>query len=192
MFGKTKDQHDENFSAIKNLMKEYGLQENQEKRIECCDSVKFLGYNISYNKIPACLERAQGILEYPSPKTKKELQRFLGILNYGRMFIDKLTEKINPLYKLLEKEKKIEWSTIEINNFSQIKIIWKKNLELVIPDIKSEFVLETDASDVGIVSVLRQNNLPVAYASRSLSGSEKRYTITEKEVLAILWSMEKL
>jgi hypothetical protein len=51
--------------------------------------------------------------------------------------------------------------------------------------------LETDASSIGLGAILRQGGKPVCYASRSLSGSEKNYGITEREVLAALWGMEK-
>ncbi|KAF9747729.1 Retrovirus-related Pol polyprotein from transposon, partial [Nosema granulosis] len=55
-----------------------------------------------------------------------------------------------------------------------------------------DFVLETDASDTGLGACLRQNGRPVAYLSRTLIGAEKNYGITDREVLASLWTMEKL
>lgn len=138
------------------------------------------------------VERQQGICDYKPPNTKKELQRFLGMINYDRMFIKNITEKISPLYKLLEKDTKFCWDNNHQEAFEQIKNEWSKNLEIVIPDMTADFSLEADASNVGLGAVLRQNEMPVAYISRSLCKAEKNYSITEKEVLASLWAMEKL
>jgi hypothetical protein len=63
---------------------------------------------------------------------------------------------------------------------------------LIIPDMDAKFTLECDASDIGIGAVLIQNNRPVSYISRSLTKAERNYGITEREVLACLWAMEKL
>jgi hypothetical protein len=116
----------------------------------------------------------------------------LGLINYDRLFIKRITEKIKPLYRLLEKEVKFEWGEIEADTFYKIKKEWEENLELSIPEMSGNFVLECDASDVGIGAVLFQNLKPIAFISRSLTKAERNYGITEREVLACLWSMEKL
>lgn len=64
-------------------------------------------------------------------------------------------------------------------------------MELLIPDHQIEFTLETDASDIGLGGVLRQGGKPVCYLSRTISKTEKAYNITENEVLAAIWCMEK-
>jgi hypothetical protein len=104
IFGKTKDEHNENFKKIKKRLAEYDLKENESKRVFCVENVRFLGYDISFNHIKPTSERKQGIFSYKSPRTKKELQRFIGILNYDRLFIKGITEKLKPLYELLVKE----------------------------------------------------------------------------------------
>lgn len=81
IFGKSKESHDFNWNAVLKRLKEYGMIENNEKRIYMQEEVKFLGYRISYNSIKPSLDRAQAIIDYKTPTTKKELQRFLGIVN---------------------------------------------------------------------------------------------------------------
>jgi hypothetical protein len=186
VFGESIAEHDENLKLVLAVLEEYGLEENQSKRIESVENIKFLGYEISYNKIKPCVNRAQGILDFERPKTRKGLQRFLGMLNYDRMFIRNITEIIKPLYELLQKEKKFVWTDNHNLSFEKIKDEWKKMLELTIPDFDKEFTLETDASNVGIGAVLKQEGCPVAFISRSLNKSEVNYGITEKEVLAAL------
>lgn len=192
IFGKTKEEHNANFKEIQKRLLKYGLTENIEKRVYCQNRLTFLGYEISKNRIRPTNTRKEGIINYRSPKTKRELQRFLGLINYDRLFIKNITEKIKPLYKLLEKEIKFKWTEVEEETFQNIKKEWKNSLELYVPDMKGEFTLESDASDVGLGAVLTQNEIPVAFISRSLSSCERNYSITEREFLAALWAMEKL
>jgi hypothetical protein len=70
--------------------------------------------------------------------------------------------------------------------FVKIKKEWSENLELRIPDMCKEFVLESDASDVGLGAVLSQENHPIAYISRTLTKEERNYSITERETLAAI------
>jgi hypothetical protein len=192
VFGKTIDEHSKNLELVLNRLNSYGLLENREKRKECVEVIEFLGYEISYNTIKPLLKRAQGIVDFSSPKSKKQLQRFLGMLNYDRNFINGITELAKPIYELLGGKVKFIWDTTHENAFNKLKDEWKKNLELRIPDISKRFTLETDASNVGLGAVLLQEGKPVVFISRSLSKSEKNYSITEKESLACLWAMEKL
>lgn len=93
---------------------------------------------------------------------------------------------------MLENDVKFEWGETEDEAFIKIKDEWKKELELMIPNMTGEFSLEADASNVGLGAVLRQDGKPVAYISRALTKAEQNYSITEREVLASLWAMEKL
>lgn len=154
--------------------------------------VDFLGFKISYNSIKPQIARAQGILCYERPKNKKALQRFLGLVNYDRTFIEKLSLLALPLYGLLGNDKRFEWNDEHEKAFKTIKDKWASKLELVIPDMKGNFTLETDASDKGIGAVLRQDGAPIAYISRTLNKAERNYGITDREILAGLWAMEKL
>ncbi|KAF9762574.1 Retrovirus-related Pol polyprotein from transposon 17.6 [Nosema granulosis] len=192
VYGDTMEQHDENLNKVLERLNEYNLEENKEKRVERVENIRFLGYEISYNSVKPSIKRAQGIMSYKSPTTRKELQRFIGMINYDRHFVKGLSELLAPLYRLLSKEMKFVWSQKEEDIFNTIKNQWKRDLELFIPDMKGKFTLETDASDIGLGACLRQNGKPVAYLSRTLSGAERNYGITEREVLASLWAMEKL
>ncbi|KAF9761956.1 Retrovirus-related Pol polyprotein from transposon opus [Nosema granulosis] len=192
VFVKDRKEHDENLKKVLERIEEYGLKENTEKRAECQERIKFLGYEIGHDEVKPSLNRAQGIIDYQIPKTKKELQRFLGMINYDRLFIKDLSSMLKPLYALTGKEAKFTMGKIEKDIFFKIKDQWSKNLSLIIPDPKKPFTLETDASNVGIGGVLRQEGKPVAYVSRILNKAEQNYGITEKETLAALWAMEKL
>jgi hypothetical protein len=120
-------------------------------------------------------------MNYSRPKNKKELQRFLGCINYDRKFIPKITKIIQPLYKLLDKDVKFEWLEYHTTAFENVKKQWSNSLELDIPDFSKHFTLDCDASDSGISAVLTQNLKPVAYISRALKKAEKHCSITERK-----------
>lgn len=192
IFGETREIHDKNLKLVLGRMAKYDLKENTDKRKFCLVKIEFLGYEISYNKIKPLVKRAQGIVDYNVPKTKKQLQRFIGMMNYDRNFIKGITEIAKPLYELLNKDVKFVWNEVHEAAFIKIKQKWKEELELYIPDMNKRFELETDASNIGLGAILRQEGRPVTYLSRSLTGAEKNYSISEKEVLAAMWAMEKL
>ena len=85
IYGRTKDEHDENLKYVLNILDKYGLEENKNKRIECASKVNFLGYEIGYNIVRPLLNRSQGITDYSEPRSKREIQRFIGLLNYDRI-----------------------------------------------------------------------------------------------------------
>lgn len=169
IFGENKIKHDKNLETVLKRIKEYGLVENIHKRQECLEEINFLGYRISLNKIKPLVKRCQGILDYATPKTKKQLQRLLGVINYDRNFINGITELAKPFYNLLNKEQKLTRNADLEASFIKIKRQWTQELEFYIPDLAKRFQLETDASNEGIGAVLRQESRPVIYISKSLN-----------------------
>ncbi|MGL5708136.1 MAG: reverse transcriptase domain-containing protein [Aeromonas sp.] len=192
VFGRTEDEHDKNFEKVVDRIKEYKLQENLEKRIFKVEKIEFLGYEISHNQIKPTLTRCQGIIDYKEPKNRKELQRFLGFINYDRNFVKNISDHLCIFYRLLQKDTPFNWGERERLKFIETKNLWQKNLNITMPDYTKQFVLETDASQTGLGACLSQNENTIVYISRSLTKAEKNYGITEKEVLGALWAMEKL
>lgn len=191
IFGENKQKHDENFKTVVKRLKEFNLKINNEKLVCCQEEVNFLGYRVSLNKLKPTLDRAMGIRNYKIPTTKRKLRSFLGVINFDRSFVKDLSTKLKPFYKLLHGDK-FKWEEYHTEEFNRIKELWAKNLELRIPERGKEFILETDASDVGLGAVLKQNNNCISYLSRVLTEAEQRYSTPEKEMLAIVWALEKL
>lgn len=106
VYGCDQDEHDANLKSVLERLDEFNLKENRSKRCKCVNSIKFLGFTISYNKITPNPERSQGIVNYKETSKKKELQRFLGLVNYDRHFIDKMSVKLQELYNLLNRQTK--------------------------------------------------------------------------------------
>ncbi|KAG0435638.1 Transposon Ty3-G Gag-Pol polyprotein [Dictyocoela muelleri] len=92
-------------------------------------------------------------------QTNKELMRFLGILNYDRIFIKNLSTRAKPLYEMIDKNKlNLKWTVLTDKIFDDIKSIWSQKLECNMPNGKDQFLIETDASNIGIGAVLKQND----------------------------------
>jgi len=97
---------------------------------------------------------------------------------------------------LLKKGQKWAWGPEQQNALEEVKIRLTTAPVLGCPDFDKTFVLQTDASDVGLGAVLSQDiegkESVIAYASRRLTATEGNYTTTEKECLAIIWAIRKM
>ena len=128
---------------------------------------------------------------WPTPKTVKEVRAFLGLCGYYRRFVYKFSEIAKPLYKLTEKNYPFVWTEECSTAFQALKRKLVESPVLIHPDFSKGFILDVDASDLCIGSVLSQmtddGECVVAYASRTLSKSERRYCVTRKEMLALVY-----
>ena len=100
-----------------------------------------------------------------------------------------------PLYELTWKDVEFLWKPIHDEVFCQLKQLLINAPVLAFPDFTKDFILETDASGVGLGAILAQgdkdgNVHPIAYASRTLQQHEKNYAVTELEALGIVWAIK--
>ena len=161
-------------------------------------SISFLGHMVGHGTISPLPENVTKILQIAKPKTKKQVRSILGLVNYYAKFIPNLASVIAPISALLGKgmPDKIHWTdecersvTFIQNKISCFPV-------LILPDFSSTFVVQTDASSVGIGAALlqeRDHHLhPVTFVSRKLLPRECNYSVIELECLAIVWSFQKL
>ncbi|XP_073224764.1 uncharacterized mitochondrial protein AtMg00860-like [Cicer arietinum] len=112
--------------------------------------------------------KIQAIIQWPTPKNMKQLRGFLGLTGYYRRFIQAYARLAAPLTKLLKKDGYL-WTDVTETTFSKLKEAMILALVLGLPDFVQPFILETDASGVGIGAVLHQNGHPIAYFSKKLA-----------------------
>jgi len=158
--------------------------------------LKYLGYVITNEGITVDQEKLDPIRKFPAPRKPKDVKRFLGLCGWYRQYIPNFATIVEPLNKCLRKDAGFQWSQEQVNSFDTIKNCIINATALSIPDFSKEFILRTDSSDVGLGAVLAQigddgKEVPIAFASRSLSNTERHYHATEKECLAITWSLKK-
>lgn len=126
-----------------------------------------------------------------TPKNKKELETFLGMLTYVSRFIPNLAIKNEVLRNLLKKDSLWHWDGNTEKVFNELKETLCKAPVLRYFDINLPVTLSVDASKYGLGAVLLQNNLPIAYASKALTETEIKYAQIEKEALAIAFGCIK-
>ena len=151
------------------------------------------GIEIDPKKIPA-------IKEWPVPKTVLEVQSFLGFTNYCHKFITKYTRIAQPINQLVsgenanKKKTLVEWTAECQQAFKQLKQLHSQTPILAYANYKKPSKLHTDASENGQGAVLYQKQDDgtdhiIAYASQTLSKSERNYDAHKLEFLALKWSV---
>ena len=131
---------------------------------------------------------------FPVPKDIKSLKQFLGLSSFYRRFVHNFAKIAEPLHRLTRKDIPFVWSPDCQQSYEYLKSKLIESPVLAYPNFSEDFCLETDASVKGLGAILSQvgedrKKHPVAYASRALSDSERRYAITELETLAVVWAM---
>ena len=138
-------------------------------------------------------KKVEAVKNFPKPTDLKSLRSFLGLASYCKRFIPGFSAKANPLFKLTRKNVDFFWSYDCQVTFDSLKQLLVDSPLLVFPDFSQEFVMETDASRIGLGTVLAQEvedgtRHPVAYASRTLQPHEENYGTTKLEALGVVWA----
>lgn len=132
--------------------------------------------------------------DWPVPHNKKQLRSFLGFCSYYRRFVKDFSLLTKPLYRLTENQVNFSWGEECEKAFEHLKRVLISSPMLSFPIGKGEFILDTDASNVGIGAVLSQEQegeeRVLAYFSRVLNKTEKNYCVTRRELLAIVESVK--
>jgi hypothetical protein len=131
------------------------------------------------------------IQEWPTPKNLKELRGFLGLTGYYRRFVKHYGLISRPLSNLLRKGVPYVWSSVTETAFQQLKEALIKAPVLALPDFTKQFILETDASEVGFRAVLMQYNHPIAYLSKAVCNKNQALSTYEKECMALILAIDK-
>ncbi|GFX89116.1 retrovirus-related Pol polyprotein from transposon 297 [Trichonephila clavipes] len=168
------------------------LAKNESEAIERQKS-----HIIENNKLFPSPSKTKSVVNYPEPKTTKEVQRFLGLTGYFRKFIPAYSVIAKPLSDLLRKDTPFNFDVKQKASFDELKRLLCQKPVLGIYRQNCETEIHTDASIDGLAAVLLQrfpddNSLhPIYYMSRKTSETERKYTSYELEVLAIIEALKK-
>lgn len=165
-----------------------------EKSKFCRKQIKYLGYVLDESGWKVDNEKIECIVRFPVPENRKEIQRFLGLCNWYRRFISDFARVATPLTELTRTKNKFRWTTQAEESFLKLKSALVSSPVLAMPDYKMPFAIACDASDVAIGAVLTQEldgkEHPICYFSQKLSSSERKYSVTERECLAVIRAFE--
>eukprot|EP00731_Ephydatia_muelleri_P012465 Em0006g1359a len=189
--GDSFENHLYNLVGVLKRLREAGLKVKPSKCSLCQREVQYLGHVVSTEGISTDPTKVEAICNWPTPTCKQEIQRFLGLANYYRRFIKNFSSIAKPLQRLTEKNNMFHWNELCQSAFDELRRCLVSSPVLAYPDYSKCFVLDTDASDVGIGAVLSQpsedgSERVIAYASRSLSRQEQRYCVTRRELMAVV------
>eukprot|EP00253_Pinus_taeda_P032568 PITA_32568 len=152
---------------------------------------RLLGHIISKDGIRIDPKRIQAILQIPYPRNTKELQAFLGKINFLRRFIPNLAELIRLLSNMLKKDAKVRWSLEAKQAFESIKTVLTQTPVLTSPQFDRDFLIFSFASEHTIAAVLLQkddqgNEKPIAFFSRALGDAPLKFQIMEKQAYTLV------
>lgn len=154
-------------------------------------SINYMGHVLNQEGISPNPEYLEAILQLKNPNNRKELQSFLGSVNYVREYIPHLADLIQPFRGLLKKNSVFTWQQIHTENFNKIKEAVCAISSLANFNPAKKITLQCDASQFGLGACLLQEKRPIAFASRNLSDAECRYAQIEKELLSIVFGTKR-
>lgn len=194
VFSSSPELHQEHLRQLFERLKQYGILINTSKCKLGQSEVTFLGYQVSATGTKPLETKVEAIQNFATPKTVKELQRFLGMLNFYRRFIPKAAHIQAPLTNILAgpriKGSQLISLTPEIlKAFDCCKASLSQATLLSHPDPTAELAIVTDASDIAIGAVLQQkkgeNWEPLAFFSQKLNTAQRKYSPYDRELLAV-------
>ena len=195
ILGKTMEEHFQNLELVLERLQEANLKLKLSKCSFLKREVSYLGHKISKKGVEVTQEKVESIINFPTPTNKKQVKSFLGLSGFYRMFISNFAQIASPMTDLLKKDSLFLWGDSQEKAFQALKQALITSPVLILPDFTKEFYLATDASDIGIGSCLMQygdsDRLQViAYYSRKLNEAERKYSVTDKESLAVIESLK--
>eukprot|EP00477_Mikrocytos_mackini_P000180 GAHX01000190.1.p1 GENE.GAHX01000190.1~~GAHX01000190.1.p1 ORF type:complete len:526 (+),score=71.90 GAHX01000190.1:1842-3419(+) len=185
IFSTSFKEHKEHVKRVLDRLKEHSISINFEKSSFNKPSINYLAHIISKNGILPDISRVSSIENF-TPKTKKQIRKVVGFLQWFRNFIPQLSKRIHSITEKTKADTTFSWTNKDSQTVKEIIDELKQKTLLQHPDLNSSFVLQTDASDYAIGAALLQNNKPIGFFSAKLSTTEQRYSIVEKETYAIL------
>ena len=191
VLGRTVDEHLCNLQSVLQRLRQSGLRLKPSK---CCffqHQVKYLGHIISCEGIATDPAKIEKVATWPVPISRRDVQQFVGLASYYRRFVKDFACIARPLHHLTERTSSFVWTADCQSAFDELRQRLCSAPILAYPDFSRQFILDTDASDVGIGAVLSQvddegHERVIAYGSRALSKAERRYCVTRRELLAVV------
>ena len=195
----TIEDHMDRLREVFQCLREAGFK----MRVSKCDfmksEIKYLGRVVSADGIKPDPKAVAKLKDWDIPRTKTELQSFLGFANYYRDFIPWHAKLVAPLHAMTGAGSSFLWGEEQQRAFNSIKVALMEATALAQPDTEGEFVLDTDASGVAISGILHQwqgppesrKLRPIVFGSKKLTSTQAKYGAPKLEMYAAYYFILK-
>ena len=191
IYGKDVADHNTKLCQFLQRCGSHGIKLNREKCQFQMSEIKFLGHVVSTDGLKPDPNKVEAIVNMERPTDVEAVERLKGTVAYLARFVPKLTDVMRPITVLTHKGVEWNWSNVQDKAFAELKKLMTEAPVLVYFDPTKQLVIQCDASGQGIGAALLQDGQPIAYVSRAFTDAETRYSTIEKEMLAIVFSLEK-
>ena len=197
ILSETLEQHKQHLKIVFDLLNRYCIKLRLDKCLWGVQETEYLGFIVDKLGIKCKESYVRKIMNVPRPTNKTGLKRFLGLVQFLHSFIPQLHQQISILAPLtsVRKPDKIIWNDNEILAFDQLKEMVQSVKPLTHPDMTKPFHVFTDASKNGLGGMLAQAHdgkmQPVAYCSKVFSETQQNWHVSEQEVYAAIYCVEK-
>ncbi|CAI6353555.1 unnamed protein product [Macrosiphum euphorbiae] len=195
----TSDDMFKRLKQVLEVLKEAKLTLKLSKCYFAYSEVAYLGYMLSADGVRPGEQKVQAIQQYPRPRNKHEVRRFLGLCGFFRRFIPRYSDIARPISELLKDKVPYMWTTLQEVAFQtmRVKLVSRPVLQLYNPIAHTE--VHCDASSDGLSGMLLQRNgdgdnpLHLVHAvSKKTTPEERNYHSSKLELMAVVWSLNKL
>lgn len=219
VFSRSMDEHYQHITVVLQTLKDAGLKANMKKCEFFKPELIFLGHVVTEAGLKPDPSKVNTVVEWPHPKSVYEVRSFLGLANYFRRYIQGYAKVAAPLTDLLkgltsadkkgkllqrgklsadkvaslEKDFTYRWTPECQKSFMDLKEALVSAPVLKLPDFDKPFVIECDASEnaKAVGGILIQEGRPVAYMSKKLSGPELNYSVSDIEMMAVIYCLRE-
>ena len=194
--GSNEEEHFQNVEQVLQRLQQYGIRAKRSKCTFMSESVEYLGHRVDASGLHTAASKVEAVRRAPQPCNVQELRSFLGLLHYYGRFLPNLATLLQPLQNLLKADQQWEWTQTCSEAFEAAKKLLVEAPVLAHYDPALPIKMAGDASSYGVGAVISHvfadgSERPVAFASRTLSASEKNYSQLEKEALSLVYGVQK-
>ena len=186
-------EHAQHLRQVFDRLKEANLSLRGSKCHIAMSKVSYLGHVFSSAGMSPDQQKVAAVSEWRTATSVEEVQKFIGLASYYRQYIQGFSDIAKPLHNLTLKQARFIWSDECDEAFNTLKTKLKLQCLLTpsLTELHHVFVLQTDASSVGVGAILEQGGRVIAYASRALNQAEKQYSVIQHECLAIVFALKQ-
>ena len=200
VFSQTAEEHIRHVEEVLTTLQDAGFSLKLRKCEFFAETVDYLGHVIRPGRLQVAQQKIEAVKGFKMPTTQTELRSFLGLCNVYRRFVPNFARAAAPLNDLLKKGQAFELPPLDEKQrkaFDSLKQALIEPPILRLPQSDLEYSVDTDACNHQVGCALLQTHEdgtrhPIGFWSRSLTPAEKKYSVGEKECLAIVWALQIL